>query len=356
MSTLAGCKRRRQATHGKEGLCNEISIPFWITGESLLSTQMPFRRRLLALILAVSFPTAGHAGADDGQDQFVVAGYLPHYRVAQAAPQSLKPLTDLIYFGLTPPAGGRLDEAPIAPVILNKLQEIKRITGCRLLLCVGGWNRSKGFARVTSKANLRKLLVAELLAFCRKNRFDGIDFDWEHPRGPEEVAAYQALLASARKSFGPQGLLVTIAQASWQNLGKPAYSAVDRVHLMSYDHDYPQATLEKSRKDVERLISWGCPPGKVALGLPFYGRNKALESHTYRQLVANRRPPPDRDEINGYAFNGPSTLARKIRHAQERKLAGIMIWEAGQDDPREEFSLLKVIERQVRRGSPPSPR
>ena len=81
----------------------------------LLSTQMPFRGQLLTLILAVSFPAAGHAGAGNRQDQFVVAGYLPHYRVAQVAPESLKPLTDLIYFGLTPPVDGRLAEAPITP-------------------------------------------------------------------------------------------------------------------------------------------------------------------------------------------------------------------------------------------------
>jgi len=344
--------RRAGSRQVKPVQWDQYSIP----NLPLLSTQMPFRRHLLALILSVSFPAAGHAGADNPRDSFVVAGYLPHYRVAQVAPESLKPLTDLIYFGLTPPAGGKLDEMPVAPAVLKKLQEIKRITGCRLLLCVGGWNRSEGFARVASKANLRKQLVAELMAFCRNNRFDGIDFDWEHPQGLEELASYQSLLTDARKSFGPVDLLVTVAQASWQNLGKPAYTAVDRVHLMSYDHDYPQATLEKSRMDVTRLISWGCPPGKVALGLPFYGRNKARESHPYRQLAANRRPPPDRDEINGYAFNGPSTLARKIRHARERKLAGIMIWEAGQDDPREEFSLLKVIGRHAGRRSPASPR
>ncbi len=329
------------------------SNPFWITGGTMLSVRMSSRGHVTALILSVSLLSAV---ADDGQGQFVVAGYLPHYRVTQVAPESLKPLTDLIYFGLTPPADGRLAEAPVAPAVLEKLQEIKRITGCRLLLCVGGWNRSEGFAALASRANLRKQLVTELLDFCQNNRFDGIDFDWEHPKGPEELVAYQALLTDARKSFGPAGLLVTVAQASWQNLGKPAYNTVDRVHLMSYDHDYPQATLEKSRKDVERLVSSGCHPGKVTLGLPFYGRNKARQSHTYRQLVANRSSPPGRDEINGYAFNGPSTLARKIRHARGRKLAGIMIWEAGQDDPREEFSLLKVIGRQAGRGSPASPR
>ncbi|MBI22764.1 MAG: hypothetical protein CMN05_04110 [Roseibacillus sp.] len=325
--------------------------PFWITGGTLLSVRMPSRAHVTALILGVSFLSAVHAVADDGQDQFVVAGYLPHYRVTEVVPESLKPLTDLIYFGLTPPADGRLAGTPVDPAVLKKLHEIKRVTGCRLLLCVGGWNRSQGFVALGPREKLRKQLVAELLAFCRNNGFDGVDFDWEHPKGPAELAAYRALLADTRKSFGPPGLLVTVALASWQNLGKSAYTTVDRVHLMSYDHDYPQATLEKTRKDVDRLIGWGCPSGKIAMGLPFYGRNRARGAHSYRQLVGNRMPDPDRDEINGYAFNGPSTLARKIRHARQRKLAGVMIWEAGQDHPREEFSLLKVIGRQVGRGA-----
>ncbi len=317
---------------------------------------MPFGRYLLALVLGVSCPAAIRAAAGETQAPFVVAGYLPHYRVAQVNPESLKPLTDLIYFGLALPADGRLTGAPVPPSILQKLREIRSVTGCRLLLCVGGWKRSEGFARAASRTDLRRQLVAELLTICVKNRFDGIDLDWEHPQGPGELASYQALLAEARKDFGPEGLLVTVAQASWQNLGKPAYSAVDRVHLMSYDHDYPQATLEKSRKDVERMIGWGCPPGKVTLGLPFYGRNKARDSRTYRQLVSNRAPAPDRDEINGYAFNGPATILQKIRHVRQRKLAGIMIWEAGQDDPRKEFSLLGTIGRQFGGGSPASPR
>jgi len=318
--------------------------------------QMPFRWHLLALILGVSFPFPVHADNGKEQDQFVVAGYLPHYRVTAATPQSLKPLTDLIYFGLTPPAGGSLAGEPIAPAILQKLQEIKRINGCRLLLCVGGWNRSEGFAEVTLREEPRKQLVRELLKFCRDNEFDGIDFDWEHPQGPGELASYQALLTEARKSFNPAGLLVTVAQASWQDLGTPAYRAVDRIHLMSYDHDYPQATLEKSQRDVERVIRWGCPPSKVTLGVPFYGRSKGREARSYRKLMASHLSPPSNDEINGYAFNGSSTIMQKVRHARQKKLAGIMIWETGQDDPREEFSLLKAIGRQSGRESSASPR
>ena len=47
------------------------------------------------------------------QGGFVVAGYLPEYRVAGVSPERLAPITDLIYFGLTPPADGRLARSPV---------------------------------------------------------------------------------------------------------------------------------------------------------------------------------------------------------------------------------------------------
>ena len=72
--------------------------------------------------------------------------------------------------------------------------------------------------------------------------------------------------------------------------------------------------------------------------------------------MASHLSPPSNDEINGYAFNGSSTIMQKVRHARQKKLAGIMIWETGQDDPREEFSLLKAIGRQSGRESSAGPR
>ena len=347
-----GTKANRELSRGEGKESSPRGNPHSLPGALLLSVLMSVSWHLLALVVGVLSATAIKAHAEKEPSPFVVAGYLPHYRVSEATPEALEPLTDLIYFGITPPAGGTLAEEAVAPAILRKLQEIKRSNGCRLLLCMGGWNRSAGFAGVAAREDLRTKLVRELLKFCRENGFDGIDFDWEHPQGSRELASYQALLAEAREIFRPAGLLVTVAQAGWQDLGAPAYRAVDRVHLMSYDHDYPQATLEKARRDLEQVIRWGCPPEKLALGIPFYGRNKKRASLSYRQLVSGHQSPPGGDEIKGYAFNGPVTILEKVRQARQKKLAGIMIWETGQDDPRREFSLLHAIGREAGSGPP----
>jgi GH18 family chitinase len=55
-----------------------------------------------------------------------------------------------------------------------------------------------------------------------------------------------------------------------------------------------------------------------------------------------------KDLIAGFAFNGQATVAKKVRYAAEQKLAGVMIWELGQDSSRSESRLLEAIRKQVK--------
>lgn len=277
----------------------------------------------------------------------MVVGYLPHYRIDSVSADRLSGLTDLIYFGLEPSKDGSLPEQPIETKALEKIRSLQKELGCRVLLSVGGWGRSEHFSALASDAASRKRFVEELRAYCQSHHFRGVDFDWEHPRNKEEISSFATLLAETRAVFEPNGLLVTIAQASWQDLGLDVYRMVDRVHLMSYDHDFPQATMKKSIDDVERLLGFGCPPDKIVFGIPFYGRNKARDARTYHELMLNREVNPSTDVIEGYAFNGRETIAEKVRFAIESELAGIMIWEIGQDSPQPQISLFRAIVEQM---------
>lgn len=293
-----------------------------------------------------------HAQADATQPKVgVVVGYLPHYRIAGWSVDQLGPVTDLVFFGIKLGPDGRLITDELTADSLRKLQEAKRRSHCRLLICVGGWERSQAFAAVVSDATKRKRFISELIKFCRDKEFDGVDFDWEHPRGSVQLLAYAQLLSEAAESMHPHRLLVTVAQASWQDLGKEVYDVVDRVHLMSYDHTFPQATLAKSTADVERILKQGCPAQKVALGIPFYGRNKDGAAKTYAELTKLREFSSTSDEVDGYAFNGTATIAAKVRFASRHKLAGIMIWELGQDASDIDQSLLLEFSRARRQRS-----
>ena len=88
----------------------------------------------------------------------------------------------------------------------------------------------------------------------------------------------------------------------------------------------------------------GVPAEMQLLGLPFYGRqitnrNNAL---AYAEIKGRFRPKRGQDEAGGYYFNGPATIAKKVKLAKERGLSGVMIWEIGQDAKGKD-SLLKEV-------------
>lgn len=294
----------------------------------------------MTIVLALGV-FCSNALCDDSQ--FVVAGYIPDYRMASWS-REVGPLTDLIFFGMSVPLNGRFDAAAISKKHLAAVREIKTKSKCRLLFTVGGWNKSQGFAALAADKQLRKQFVQDASGFCVRNGFDGIDYDWEHPKGTEQIESFAELLKQTHTEFARHNLIVTIAQAGWQNLGRATYESIDRVHLMSYDHEFPQATFENSLADVERLVKAGCPHNKIVLGLPFYGRSKDGAAKTYAELVENPAFTDAESVIDGFAFNGPKPIYEKVRYAKQHGLAGVMIWEIGQDTTGPK-SLLRSVSK-----------
>ncbi len=298
----------------------------------------------LTFLLVFDLPSAGTLLAQNpvatDDSKFVVVGYLPEYRLDSIDPQRLVGVTDLVYFGIEPPTNGEFP-GTISARQLEKLAEIKQLIGCRLLLTVGGWERSSGFVRLTESSEAQTKFINELSKFCQANGFDGVDYDWEHPKGSAEIQCYENLISETKAVLSPHGLMVTVALASWQDLGKATYDSADRIHLMSYDHEFPQATMGKTRDDVRKLLGRGCPANKIAVGIPFYGRNKTGQAKTYAELIGIGLASAE--TIEGYALNSKLTVVSKIEFAQQQQLAGIMIWELGQDAAEPQHSLLKLI-------------
>jgi len=264
------------------------------------------------------------------ESSFVVAGYIPDYQLAHWS-GDVDSLTDLIYFGASVSKDGRFDSGGLSPKHAQLLKKKKEASGCRLLFTVGGWNKSQGFAKLVADVQLREQWIRDAKAYCLTHGFDGIDYDWEHPKGERQIESYAQLLTETHKEFAKHKLIVTVAIAGWQDLNKEAFAAVDRVHLMSYDHDFPHATMEKSKADVARLLKAGCPASKIVLGIPFYGRNMEGHAKSYAQLTQGNPLDSSVDLIDGHAINGPATVADKVRFARNEKLAGVMIWELGLD-------------------------
>ena len=300
-------------------------------------------RLLLLLHLCTSIAASQGSKTEEQESSFAVVGYLPNYRIDSVSAKNLQGVTDLIYFSIEPLEDGKLPETPISADDLRSIRRLQEELKCRVLVCVGGWGLSKGFPALAAKKASRAVFIEELKSLCESNQFSGVDLDWEHPKGKEELRNLAVLVAEMRARFDDSDLVVTVAQASWQDLGKDVYAHVERVHLMSYDHEFPQATVEKSTADVKRLLGYGCPSRKIALGVPFYGRNQERKSRTYQELVGDKRWESTVDEIDGFALNGRDTIGKKMDFAKDTNLGGIMIWEVGQDSKEPESSLLQKI-------------
>ena len=282
--------------------------------------------------------------AQQAAPDFRVAGYLPEYRVDGLAVSQVAGLTDLIVFSVWPKADGSLDAKGWPKRKLAKAQALAVEAKARLLLAVGGWGRSAGFPGMAGNAVSRQRFVKELTAFCQANQFKGVVYDWEFPRNAKEENDCSSLFRDTKRLFGPKGWAVECAVNPARALPRAWLEHLDAVQVMSYDNGPKHSTYAQSEKDLNAMRKSGVPANKLLLGLPFYGRqvNNRNNALTYAEIKQRFRPSNHQDEAGGFYFNGPDTLAKKVKLAKERKLGGVMIWEIGQD-AKGKNSLLNTL-------------
>ncbi len=283
--------------------------------------------------------------APDVPAAFRIVGYLPDYRAVDFDPAAPRLLTDLIVFSASLSPKGGLDLTRLKEKLPWKtLYTLKNRERVRLILCVGGDDRSTHFAAMAGSAKKRDKFVQEAVKICLEERLDGLDLDWEHPKNTTELAGYEKLLIDLNNAFKPYGIVLSVTVSGWQKLSPESIAAVDWVNVMSYDHNGRHATFESAREDVKAMIEGGVPLHKINLGLPFYGRHitKRKQVETYREIIKNYNLAPEVDEVDKMYFNGPSTIRQKTEWAIQSQLGGVMVWELGQDAVGDS-SLLKVI-------------
>ncbi|KAH9640940.1 hypothetical protein HF086_003030 [Spodoptera exigua] len=157
----------------------------------------------------------------------------------------------------------------------NALKE--KNSSLKTLLAVGGWNEgSAKYSTMAASPTLRKNFIDSALNMITKHGFDGLDIDWEYPNrrdtvhGEADIDNFTTLLKEIRAVFDKQGLLLTAAVSSILRHG--TYNDVRYAWILGRCH-WPQCTSSSRR----RRRGCGCPPEKIALGVPFYGRTFTLK-------------------------------------------------------------------------------
>lgn len=275
---------------------------------------------------------------------FAVVGYFPDYR--ELNPVWAESLTDIVYFSAEPRADGTLDTSRLSEDTWQSLRQLKADHGLRLHLSIGGWERSAGFPKMTSDPATRKKFIGALAEFALAHHLDGMDFDWEFPKGKVEFKNYISLLTETKAAFAKHNLLVSVALTPDPNFPLADFAIVDRIHLMSYDRAAKHATFEQAMEDVQLLLDVGIPAEKIILGVPFYGRNTSppYKVLSYEEIMTRYSPPPAVDEADGVYFNGLGTIQDKTCFALNKNLGGVMVWELAHDTTNATSLLQRIYQ------------
>ena len=187
----------------------------------------------------------------------------------------------------------------------------------KVLLAVGGTELgSKPFKKLTENIFRLNGFVYDSIKFLRQHKFDGLDINWEYPRGPEDKAGFVSLVKELRlaiegeaKSSKNAKLLLTAAVSARFEYIRPfpylnleaGYNVseiskyLDFINLMTYDfhgqwekevgHNSPLFPLNSASGFQKKLtvdfsakewVRQGAPKEKLIIGMPVYGRTFTL--------------------------------------------------------------------------------
>jgi GH18 family chitinase len=211
--------------------------------------------------------------------------------------------------------------------------------------CGGNWSE-------LLQPEMRSKLVGALIELIDRYDLDGLDVDLEGELMTriDTQGNYTPFVRELATALHSRSKMLTAATGSYPGGMLPDASLpyFDLISIMSYDQVGPtwgtpgaeHSTYAQAQADLALWIGKGVPAGKLALGVPFYGRGfGSFRAGWSLQDIAtefgDRQLDGDvvgqRCEGCSYVtYNGFQTLERKGQLAASWG-AGVMVWEIGQD-------------------------
>lgn len=344
-------------------------------------------------ILAFSFLSwecsLGHRHPDEKYLSKIVMGYYSSWKkeIFDHKKINYANLTHLAHAFTKPDSEGNLivDKNYIYPELNKSAHE----NGVKVIMSIGGWGNCEGFPGMSSTSEKRKKFITQVLRFCQKNNYDGVDIDWEYVSNPTEQKNFVFLskeLSTALKAQNPP-LALTMAVPSshfwgrWINYEEVS-DYYDFISFMTYDfhgewtdHSGHNSPLYSCDNDAcgsmsgsfEYALSRQIPKEKLVLGIPFYGRSfdcsglyqkfQKSKYYGYAQIMELIRSGwtynwddcakvpyvlrPDKKEIA--SFDDSRSVSLKCKFVKDNNAAGIIIWELSEDYYQGSSTLLRVI-------------
>jgi GH18 family chitinase len=301
-------------------------------------------------------PLSEDSTVEGNEPEAQSAPYVSAYLVAsEYRPNTVRwnAITHLNIAFLYPNPDGTLSDTDLKNTIAQITEEAHRN---HVKVIVSIRDRAAGqFAEAVEKK--KSILADNLLQYVKNNHLDGFDIDFEDWN---RAGIAQHLVAFAKELYGKKEK--DILQTCAVNTYDRGYTAewhqyFDLINVMTYDWHGPWNTEGQHSPYSESIAAMGfwinkmaAPPSKLLLGLPFYGYSwnegdSPGEAYRYSQIL-DKYPDEDvanKDQIDRLYYNGKATIVKKCRWAIENKIAGVMIWQIGQDAASDKDSLLEAI-------------
>lgn len=298
----------------------------------------------------------------------------------------------------------------------------------KTILAVGGWNEgSAKYSAMAASPQLRSNFVKSATETVLKYGFNGFDVDWEYPNardsvnGRTDIDNFTQVLKELKESFSKYGLMLTAAVGAAPSAAANYYDIagiskyLDYVGLMAYDfngawdtstgHNAPlyRGTGDENISDnmlltvdasVRYWLDHGCPPEKLLVGMPFYGRTFTLANAAvtsvrapasgagpagpitsqsgmlgYNEICAKfkaekwdmhydplAKVPYAVQGSNWLSYDDPDSIQTKIDYGKQFGIGGVIVWSIETDDFRglcngEDYPLLRSINKALRGNS-----
>jgi len=284
-----------------------------------------------------------------------VIGYLPSYRFYASNEIEYCKLTHLNLSFANPDSSGNLQMQDYSSVMSDALNANPSIIICLSLGGAGLTEQQKdNWSRLIDIPSNRPAFILKIVDYLVANNLDGVDMDLEWG---DVTSGYSGFVTELDTALNSIDKLLTVAFPSktlYSNVSRDALNAFDFINIMAYDQTgpwRPQSPGQHSSFDFasQSIDFWektaGVPREKLTLGVPFYGYDfvstSTVNTVTYKQMVAADPAYADLDTVGKAYYNGRPTIEAKVNLANE-KVAGIMIWEIGQNS-FDEYSLLSTI-------------
>lgn len=109
------------------------------------------------------------------------------------------------------------------PGFYAKIVGLKKVNPkLKVLLAIGGWSfGTQKFKDMSASRYARQTFIYSAINFLRKRGFDGLDMDWEYPKGSDDKKNFVLLLKGKRVGVTePSIIYKTIFSSDFQNCAK----------------------------------------------------------------------------------------------------------------------------------------